>query len=654
MTDAPSLEEDPVAAGRAAIDRHAWSEGYDLLSRADREGSLAPEDIAALGEAAWWAGHIGEAISARERAYAAYLDASQPEEAAMFALILARDHLNRADGAIAGAWLSRAERLLEGLPESRAHGWLLRARARAAAEKDGDHERALGLCEEALDLATRLGDRDLLALALQGKGDALVALGRVEEGRSLQDEATVAAVSGELSPFVTGVVYCNVINACARLGDYGRAGEWTEAAKRWCERQSISGFPGVCRVHRAEIMRLRGSWADAIEEVERACVELESHGLLTHAGAAFDELGNMRLRMGDVAGATSAFRQAHELGREPQPGLALLLLAEGKIEQARTSLDRALEELSAEDRLRRAKLLPARARVALAGGDVDRACEMSEELSATADLYETTAFRAQALTTRGSVEDAEGRHEEAIATLRQARRLWSEIDLPYEAAETRALLGEAYRAAGDEGSATLELEASRATFERLGAPLDAARVTKLLEGVREEVAERVHPTFMFTDIVGSTNLVAAMGDEAWEQILAWHDRTLRGAFEAHRGEEVDHTGDGFFVAFETQEEALACAVDIQRRLAEHRKEAGFAPRIRIGVHATEASKVDGDYRGRGVHEAARVGAIGGADEIVASLSTVATTGRRFTASEPRRVELKGIPEPIDVVTVDWR
>jgi class 3 adenylate cyclase len=163
---------------------------------------------------------------------------------------------------------------------------------------------------------------------------------------------------------------------------------------------------------------------------------------------------------------------------------------------------------------------------------------------------------------------------------------------------------------------------------------------------------RVMKTFMFTDIVGSTQLVEALGDEAWEVLLRWHDETLRALFAAHQGAEVVGTGDGFFVGFDSPEAALACAVAIQRRLAEHRQNAGFAPQVRIGVHASEATQVAQNFRGKGVHEAARIAALAGGGEVYASQVTAA--GSRYPASDPRSVALKGIAEPVEIVTVDWR
>jgi class 3 adenylate cyclase len=208
----------------------------------------------------------------------------------------------------------------------------------------------------------------------------------------------------------------------------------------------------------------------------------------------------------------------------------------------------------------------------------------------------------------------------------------------------------------DEGLARIELDAARDTFERLGAEPDRALVEEIVRGLeRSPQRERVTRTFMFTDIVTSTDLVGLIGDEAWESLLAWHDRELRAVFAAHGGVVVNHTGDGFFVAFDDAARAVEAAVAVQRRLADHRRQHGFAPRVRIGVHATEATVDDGDFRGQGVHVAARIAAAAGAEEILVSTDTVdILDGIGYPVSDGRPFELKGIRDPVELRSVDWR
>jgi class 3 adenylate cyclase len=635
---------------REAFGRHAWREAYDAYRAIEADGGqLEPTDLELLAQAAWWISRIDDCLSARERAYAEYLRRGENAAAAYEALWLARDNLIRRRKTTGLSWFKRAERLLEGTDESVEHAYLEQMRA-AVASGRGDLEGMAAHAARATELGAKFGDRDIQARALTSQGEALVLLGRIDEGMALFDEATVAAVGGELGPMATGIVYCNTISVCAEMADYNRAAEWTEAAKRWCERQAISGFPGVCRVHRATVVRLRGAWTEAEREARVAAEELTEHGTISIAAAAFKELGEIRLRMGDIDSAEEAFRHAHELGEDPQPGLALAQLAKGNRDAASSQITRALAESEAP--LARAKLLPTVVEIALATDDVDTADGAASELRRIADQYGTTMLAAYAADAAGSVLLARG-EPSAVARLRDALRLWQEIDAPYEAARTRERLGLAYRAGADEHAAALELEAARAAFERLGAARDLRRVADAL-GREPSAPKRVTRTFMFTDIVGSTSLIETLGDDAWNDLRRWHDHVLRAAFAAHGGEEVDHAGDGFFVAFPDASDALECAVAIQRLLAEHRRTSGFAPRVRIGVHADAATQAGADYQGLGVHAAARIGALAEGEEVLATEGTVAASGGEWPAGEPREVELKGITGKVRVVAVAWR
>jgi class 3 adenylate cyclase len=639
--------QDTLQRAREAVERCAWLEAFELYGSLDAE--FEARDLEGLAEAAWWTGRMDVAIDARERAYAAHIVAGSPRRAAVLAMRVARDHEHKRSNMSRG-WLNRAERLLEQEPDCVEQGYLERSRAHQARLR-GDLDTAVEHARKTIEVGTRFGDPNLIALGLYDQGNALVEQGHVDEGFALLDESTVAAVSGELDPHTTAIVYCGIITSCRDLGDYARAGDWTDAAKRWCERQAISGFPGVCRVFRAEIMRLRGNWLDAEEEVGLACSELRDFAPAV-AGHGFYELGELRLRMGDLDAAEDAFRQAHALGREPQPGLALLQLARGEVDTAARSIGRVTDEES-PTRLARARLLPAQVQIALAAGDGEQARAAAAELEHISEEYGSPALGAAAATARGAVQLDGGEAHAAIETLKRARRLWQEIDAPYEAAQTRILLAEAYAGDGDRAAAELELRAGRDAFANLGAVRDASHAGALLERVSGGEARRAVRTFVFTDICDSTPLVEAIGDEAWRNLVSWHDRTLRTLFAEHDGEEIDHAGDGFFVAFDDASAALACAVAVQRRLAAHRQEHGFAPQVRIGLHATEASEAGGAYRGKGVHEAARIGALAGASEIVASAATV--EGRNGPAhSTPRAVTLKGMSAPLDVVSVDWR
>lgn len=471
-TVATAAGEEEREAGRTAFARHSWREAFETLSNAQAMGALPAEDIERLAESAWWIGRVDDCIAAHERAYAAYMDQETPRRAAIVAVRLAEDCINRQAKSIGNGWLKRAERLLQDVPECLERAVLLRLHAVLALENEGNVEKALGLARQTCDLATRFHDRDLQALAMHDIGRMLVSKGELAQGMALIDEAMAAAVSGELGPRVTGRIYCNMMGTCEKLADYQRAAEWSEAARRWCEPYAGSGYPGICRVHRAEIMRLRGSWSDAETEALHAAKELQGIYHIA-AGEAFYEIGEIRLRMGDLARAEEVFRQAHELGRDPVPGLALVRLAEGKIAAARALLDGAVAERP-EGSLERARLLPASVQIALAVGQLDLARAAARELEAIAERYGSTALHASAAQARGAVQLAEGSGDGAVPSLRRACKLWQEVQLPYETATARALLSAAYRATGRSEDAQLELRAATSTFRSLGADIDTA------------------------------------------------------------------------------------------------------------------------------------------------------------------------------------
>ena len=646
------MDRSTIDAARDALGKRAWSEAFDAFDAVDAEEPLEPEDLEGMAKAGWWTGRPNQSIEARERAYAAYVERGDKASAAFAALTLRREYNAKLQGSVAQGWLTRAETLLDGEPESKAHGYLAISHGQLAWSR-GELDHALSHMERAIEIAGRFDDRDLPAWAEMYKGMVLVDMGRVEEGWLLMESVSAAAVGGELGGYTTGGIFCNTISMCRDLADYGRATEWADAAKRWCERQAITGFPGVCRVHRAEVMRLVGAWTEAEQEVRRACDELLEFSPV-HAGAAFHELGEVRLRVGDLAGAEDAFAQAHEMGEDPQPGRSLLLLAEGKVDSAVASIRRSLDDLTWE-RLARGRLLPAQALMARETGDVATARSAADELASIAEEFGTAALRANAEGARGIVRLLEDDSEGAVRSLRRACQLWREVDAPYETSTTSLLLAEAYLQAGDEAAATMEIRGARSTFERLGAAPDERRAAELLATVEAKsfAGTRAVRTFMFTDIVGSTELIEVIGDDAWRDLRRWHDEALRKCFAMHAGEEVDHAGDGFFVAFPGAGEALSSAVEVQRRLAEHRREHGFAPQVRIGLHATEATQTGPGFSGRGVHEAARIGALAAGGEIVASEETLSSVGG-VAVSEAREVTLKGIAEPIRVVTIHWR
>ena len=655
----------PLELGRDAANRHAWAEAMASLVTADNDGRLAPADLELLGTAAWWAGHPDVATEALERAFAGHEEAGRAEDAARVALMLAYQAFRRLAGAVGGGWVAQVQRMLEGVPDSALRAQVVAFQALEAL-MEGRIEAGIELADQTIAMATRLGNADALYAAMSFKGMGELLAGRWQSGMALIDEAAAAASSGRLDLRVASDIYCNTIAACRDLGDLQRAAQWTEEAERWMRRQSVGGYPGICQVHRAELKMLHGQWSEAEQEARRACTELERYGLLDAVGFAQYQVGEIRLRMGDLDAAAEAFDRAYEFGHDAMPGLALLQLARGDVVEAQRAIARALTAAAGigaySDRATRGRLLPAQVDIALAARDLDTAGRAVEELESIAADFERPLFRAGALTARGELLLEEARPTEASPILGQSWRMWRTADLPYESARARLHYAEALAAEGDEATARRDLLAARAVFERLGAALDLQRVDALLgaEGGQQPAPpsgaeQRATKTFMFTDIVTSTDLVGVIGDEAWNELLGWHDRELRSAVALHGGEVVNHTGDGLFVAFERAADAIDCAVDIERRLVRHRREHGFAPSVRIGLHTAEATRRGRDYAGQGVHVAARVGAAAGREEILATSAVLTEpVASRFRLSEPRLVTLKGVREPVEVRAVEWR
>jgi class 3 adenylate cyclase len=646
--------EEHIELGRDALKRHEWREAYDALTEADRAGSLSAEGLALLASAAYWTAHPDETVAALERAYNAYLEEGDHASAAMMAFRVAEQHGMRMALSQAMGWAARAQHLGEENPAWPVHGWLTWMRG-LLAWFQGDFEAAIICYDESAGLASRSEDRDLYWMSIHDKGHALCLMGRVDEGMTLLDEAMAAVVGGELGPDAAGYVYCGMIGACSKLGDYGRASEWTEATLRWCERESVPAFPGVCRIHKAELMRLRGSLTKAEEEARLACEELPRFNFFSGMGPANYEIGEVRRRLGDFRGAEEAYARADEYGYNPQPGLSLVRLAQGKVEAAAAGIRQALDGAGG-NRCIQLRLLVAQAEIAIAGRQLETARSTADELESIVSRYKAPALHALAACVRGAVLLEEGKPDEALPPLRRARRSWQEVEAPYEVAEVRVLMGKAFRALGDDETASLELKAARAAFERLGARPAAELASRLLGAIAPSAGppDRASRAFMFTDIVKSTDLVGVIGDDAWEDLLAWHDLTLHSLFASHGGEVAHHTGDGFFVAFPDARSGLACAVAIQRALAEHRRAHGFAPLVRIGVHGAEATRRGQDYSGGEVHKAARIAALAEGGQILASVGTVAEAGGAFKASEPHEATVKGVAEPIQVAEVEWR
>ena len=478
-----------IDQARDAVGREVWADAYDSFRRCD-PSALAPRDLEGLADSAWWLSKIDESIAARQRAYTGYSEAGDDPSAAAAALRLCIEHFLRGEPAVGAGWLARAQRQLDQRPECVEHAFLAVMQA-TVARFGGELDAALALAKRGVTIAQRFGDRNFLAMAIHTEGLVHIAAGRVTEGMPLLDEAMTSVVAGELGDYFTGAIYCNVIEACLLLADVRRAGEWSEAARAWCETiPPESPFPGICRVNRAEVARLRGDWREAEAEAARAVDELSRLGP-SAAAPAFYELGEIRRRTGDYAGAEEAFARVHELGSDPQPGLALLRLAQGKVAAAQSTFG-----VTASGRPstppQRARLLAAKVEISLAANDLDEARAARDELETIAREYAMLAPEAASATADGAVRLAESDLPAALESLRRGCAAWRDLKLPYETARARLLCGLALRAAGDEEDSELELRAALAAFERLGAVPDIAATAALLVG-REDLPRGLTP-----------------------------------------------------------------------------------------------------------------------------------------------------------------
>jgi DNA-binding CsgD family transcriptional regulator len=468
---------DTLRRGRESFDRRAWGDAHAMLSAADRESRLEAEDLDRLATAAYLLGMDEGADAAWTRAHHAYCARGDVDRAARSAFWVGVALLERGDTARGGGWLARARRLLGDEHDSAEQGYLLIA-AGLRCFQEGDCPAAAERFRQAAAIGERFGDRDLVALGRNGQGRVLIRLGKGNEGIALLDEVMVAVVVGDLSPIVMGDVYCSVISACHEIFDLGRAREWTAALGRWCaEQPDLVSYRGQCMVRRAEIMQLGGAWPDAMEEARRACTWLSQPPGRAGAGAAFYQRAELHRLRGELAPADEAYRHASRLGRDPQPGLALLRLAQDQGDVAVGMVRAALHE--AREARARPRLLAAAVEILIAVGEVPAARIAAEELSRIAGRLGGPFLAATDAHATGAVLLAEGDSGAALHMLRQAWSLWSALDAPYDAARAGVLIGLACRRLNDESTAAVELESARVVFERLGAAPDLLMVTRL-------------------------------------------------------------------------------------------------------------------------------------------------------------------------------
>lgn len=462
-----------------AIEERDWPRALELLRAADREGTLDARELVLLAECARWNGRSELGLDALERAHAAFAAAEDAEEAARTALELVQVHLDLGRSAVAASWCARAEELLKDRPVGPAHGLLAWHQARAASDR-GQMDVQEEFARRAHEIACAHGDRNLEALALLELGHVSAARGKTSAALDAFDQATALALGGEIGLFESGMVFCNAIFACRSRGEWDRAFEWTDSATRWVERKKIGYFPGLCRVHRSEVLRIRGRLEEAEQEAVEA-VRLLEESIPRWTTMALGELGEVRRRRGDLAGAMEAFHRALGLGLDPEPGLALCLAAQGDSAAAHRTLDRVFRAkrptLLCQDRT---NLLLARVAIAVDVDELELAENGVEELEALAEREGRPWDQAIAALARGLLELGRGDAAAAVDALLVARSGWSDLDAPYELATSAAALGRALLLDGDEPGARLALESARSTFERIAASRDARAVARTL------------------------------------------------------------------------------------------------------------------------------------------------------------------------------
>ena len=464
--------------GRESYERHAWADAYKSLSFADDIAPLDAEDLEPLAITAYLITRDDDYLRVLNRAYQAHLDAGEYSRGARCAFWLGLRCLFRGETGRATGWFARAKRLLECQEHSCVEeGYLLLPTVEQQLDA-GDCEAAYAMAADAAEIGGHFGEPDLIAIARHLQGRALIQQGHVERGLALPDEAMLAVTAGELSPLVTGLIYCSVIDGCHQVYAMGRAREWTAALARWCEGQpELVTFNGTCLVHRAEIMQFHGAWSDAIVEARRGCERFERGIDPQRPASAYYQLAELHRLQGEFAAADEAYRSASRWGWEPQPGLALLRMAQGRVEIAVRAIRRVVSATTAP--LELARFLPAYVEIMLGAGEIEDARAGCRELQGIAERFDTGVIGAFAAHALGAVELAEGDAQAALGSLRRALQVWQQVEAPHMVARARLLVGLACRALADEEGAGLELDAARAVFEQLGAAPDLTRLKSL-------------------------------------------------------------------------------------------------------------------------------------------------------------------------------
>jgi DNA-binding CsgD family transcriptional regulator len=520
---ADATRDADLEAGRAAYERHAWTEAYERLTAADAAAPLGPWDLERLAITSWLAGHADDMLATAARVHLEAVRAGETELAIRAARALGTVLLQRGEVAQGGGWLARAGRLVEesGYDGPEVGHVLIADGLRA--QMSGDPRAALATFEQVAAYAVRFDDPDLAAFGRLGRGGSLIALGEVARGVALLDEAMTSVIAGEVTPIPAGTVYCAVIEACQELFDVRRAQEWTAALSRWLESEpEMLPFRGNCLVYRAEVMRLHGSWADASAEAMRARELMLRPPPVPAVGEAIYELAELDRLRGAYGPAEAGYREAGQWGRLPEPGHALLRLAQGDVTAAAVAIRRAQVE-AVGDHVR-ARYLEPSVEIALAAGDVVAAREAADRLAATGEALDAALLRAMALRADAAVRLAEGEVDAALGVLRRAWEAWTALDAPYEAARVRAITAAACRALGDRDGEALEIAAAREVFERLGAKPDIERLATMSQAA--SVASALPGGLSEREIEVLRLLAAGLTNRAIAEALTISERTV--------------------------------------------------------------------------------------------------------------------------------
>jgi DNA-binding CsgD family transcriptional regulator len=463
--------------GRQSFERKAWSKAYAELSAADLQSPLGLDDLESLAAAAYLSGRDLESEETWGRTHQESLDGSDWGRAARCAFWLGITLNSRGERAKAGGWLARAQRALDERGHMSAErGWLL-IPVGLKLYHEGDYASSSATFTEAAKIGAEYTDTDLEITAWQAQGRALIRLGDSHAGLALLDEAMLAVTAGEVSAIPAGIIYCSVIEICQEILDVKRAQEWTAALSTWCESQpDLVPYRGRCLVHRAEIMQQRGNWPEAFEEAQRACERLSSPPQ-PQLGMAYYRLAELHRLRGESEEAEEAYRVARERRQRVEPGLSLLLLAQGRVHPATASIRRAIEE--ARTHVPRAMVLPAYIEIMLAADEVAAARAAAEELSQIAEDVGAPLLLGSAAYAQATVLLAEGDPRAAFESIDRAWTAWEELEVPYEVARLRLVVSLAYRQFGDEEGAERELASARRAFEQLGAKPDLARLESI-------------------------------------------------------------------------------------------------------------------------------------------------------------------------------